>query len=210
MVAVLLLGIATVGTAWCGYQSSQWNGAQTDLARTSSDQRVEASRLFGLATQKVSYDATSVAQYAQAVQTGNVKLAQFYRKNLVRPPFLPLLDKWQAEIAAGGSPAVLFQNPAYLNAQFGPTRTPSTVGAFDGGQPEGRRDSQQIRRHHHPAGDRAVLRRSDVVVRIQAGASLPDHAVHRHRWHLSHTAGRIARQLTVSGPISAAATTGRE
>ncbi len=120
MVAVLLLGIATVGTAWCGYQSSQWNGAQSDLARTSSDQRVEASRLFGLATQQVSYDASSVAQYAQAVQTDNVKLAQFYRKNLIRPPFLPFLDKWQAEIAAGGSPAVLFQNPAYLNAQFGP------------------------------------------------------------------------------------------
>ena len=29
--AVLLLGIATVGTAWCGYQAAQWNGAQHDL-----------------------------------------------------------------------------------------------------------------------------------------------------------------------------------
>ena len=75
MIAVLLLGIATVGTAWCGYQSSQWNGAQSDLARTASDQRVEASRLFGLATQQVSYDASSVAQYAQAVQTDSATLS---------------------------------------------------------------------------------------------------------------------------------------
>ncbi len=129
MVAVLLLGIATVGTAWCGYQSSQWNGAQSDLARTSSDQRVEASRLFGLATQQVSYDASSVAQYAQAVQSDNVKLAQFYRKNLIRPAFLPFLDKWQAEIAAGGSPTILFQNPAYLAIQFGPYQ--NAIGASE-------------------------------------------------------------------------------
>src|SRR6478736_5404153 len=52
IIAVLILGITTVGTAWCGYQASQWNGAQSDLARESSEDRVEAGRLFGLATQK--------------------------------------------------------------------------------------------------------------------------------------------------------------
>jgi hypothetical protein len=118
IIAVLLLGIATVGTAWCGYQSSQWNGAQTDYARESSDERVEAGRLFGLATQKIAYDANIVAQYAQAVVQGDDNLAQFYRKNLVRPQFLPLLDEWQAEIAAGGTPTSLFQDQDYLNTQF--------------------------------------------------------------------------------------------
>ena len=126
IIAVLLLGIATVGTAWCGYQSSQWNGQQNDYARESSDQRVEASRLFGLATQKIAYDASIVAQYAQAVQAGNDPLAQFYRKNLVRAPFLPLLDQWQAEIAAGGSPTSLFEDPAYLQAQFADYQTAVT------------------------------------------------------------------------------------
>jgi hypothetical protein len=118
IVAVLLLGIATVGTAWCGYQSSQWNGAQSDLARAASDERVEASRLFGLATQRISYDASVVAQYAQAVQTGNDNLAQFYKRTLVRPPFVPLLDQWQAQVSAGSTPTSLFEDPAYLGAQF--------------------------------------------------------------------------------------------
>ena len=118
IVAVLLLGIATVGTAWCGYQSSQWNGAQSDLARASSDERVEASRLFGLATQRISYDASVVAQYAQAVQTGNDNLAQFYKRTLVRPAFVPLLDQWQAQVSAGSTPTSLFEDPAYLDAQF--------------------------------------------------------------------------------------------
>lgn len=118
ILAVLLLGIATVGTAWCGYQSSQWNGAQTDYARESSDQRVEASRLFGLATQKVAYDANMVSEYAAAVQAGNTQLAEFYRQNLVRPAFLPQLDKWQAQIQAGGAAPNLFEDPEYLGAQF--------------------------------------------------------------------------------------------
>ena len=119
IIAVLILGITTVGTAWCGYQASEWNGAQQDLARTSSDERVEGSRLFGLATQKVAYDAGLVAQYAQAVQSGNTQLAQFYRNNLVRAPFLPLLEQWEADIKNGTSPASLFEDPAYLQSQFG-------------------------------------------------------------------------------------------
>ena len=123
IIAVLLLCIATVGTAWCGYQSSQWNGAQTDLARESSDERVEASRLFGLATQKIAYDANIVSQYAQAIVQGDDRLAQFYRQNLVRPPFLPLLDEWQAEIAAGGAPTSLFQDQEYLDTQFAEYQT---------------------------------------------------------------------------------------
>jgi len=119
IIAVLLLGITTVGTAWCGYQSSQWNGAQTDLAREASDQRVEASRLFGVATQRISYDANIIGRYAEAEQSGNTALGQFYRTNLVRPPFLPMLDQWESQLRAGQTPTNLFEDPTYLNAQFG-------------------------------------------------------------------------------------------
>jgi hypothetical protein len=118
VVAVLLLGITTVGTAWCGYEASQWNGQQSDLARQSSDERVEAGRLFGLATQKVAYDSSIIAQYAIAAQAGNTALTDFYRKTLVRSDFLPVLDKWIAEVKAGGTPTNLTEDQDYLNAQF--------------------------------------------------------------------------------------------
>ena len=118
IIAVVLLAVAIVGTAWCGYQSSAWNGVQTDLSRQSSDQRVEANRQFGLATQRVAYDSTLVADYAQAVQAGNTQLAQFYRTTLVRPEFLPILDSWQAQVAAGKTPTNLVEDEAYLKAQF--------------------------------------------------------------------------------------------
>jgi hypothetical protein len=118
IVVVLLLGITTVGTAWCGYQASRWNGQQGDLAQQSSDQRVEGSRLFGLASQRVAYDSTILVQYAQAAQAHNQPLLEFYRTSLVRPDFLPLLQKWEAQVRAGQTPTNLFQDSAYLKAQF--------------------------------------------------------------------------------------------
>ena len=119
ILAVVLLGVATLGSAWCGYQASRWNGEEATLAREATDLRVESSRLFGLATQKVAYDSTIVAQYAQAYIDGNEKLITFYRSTLIRPDFLPVIDQWEAQIAAGGGPPTnLFEDSEYLDAQF--------------------------------------------------------------------------------------------
>jgi hypothetical protein len=122
LVAVLVLGIATVGTAWCGYQAAQWNGVQASAMTASTDARVEASRLFGLATQKASYDSGMIAQYAQAVQAGNTKLVAFYRATLIRQELLPVIDRWEAVIKSGGTPTRLIDDTSYMNAQFGPYR----------------------------------------------------------------------------------------
>jgi len=119
IIAVLMLGIATLGSAWSGYQASQWNGRQNDDARAATDARVEASRQFGLATQKVAYDASMVAQYAQAFIDGNEKLTTFYRTTLFRPGFLPVIDRWEAAVRAGGSPpSNLFQDTQYISEVF--------------------------------------------------------------------------------------------
>ena len=118
LVAVLLLGLTTVGTAWCGYQAAQWNGQSGDLARMASEQHLESARLYGVATQKVSYDSQIVAQYAQAKSDGNTRLQQFYRESLIRSDFLPVLDRWEATIGAGQTPPRLTEDPEYLAAQL--------------------------------------------------------------------------------------------
>lgn len=118
LVAVILLGITTVGTAWCGFQASQWSGASTNLARQASDQQVEGARLFGLATQQIAYDSTTVAQYSAAVASSNTQLASFYRSTLVRPAFVPVLNRWEAEIKAGRQPVPLSEDQEYLAMQF--------------------------------------------------------------------------------------------
>jgi hypothetical protein len=118
LVAVLLLGITTVGTAWCGFQATRWNGESSDLARTAATQRLEGSRLFGLATQRITYDSMVVAKYAEASQQRDVALQQFYRRSVVRPAFLPFLDRWEAAAKAGDTTVGVFEDEDYLSGQF--------------------------------------------------------------------------------------------
>lgn len=118
LIAILLLGITTVGTAWCGFQAARWNGQSGDLTRVASAQRVEGARLFGLATQLISYDSMMVAKYAEASQQHNTALKTFYRQYIIRPGFLPVLDRWEAAVKAGNSAAGVFEDKEYLAGQF--------------------------------------------------------------------------------------------
>lgn len=120
VVAVMLLGLATVGTAWCGLQSSLWNGEQEQVAALADSQRSEASRLFGLASQQMAYDAAMVADYAQAVAAHNDSLCSFYRNALIRKGFLPFLDQWETDIAARRTPGNLLDNASYMSGLLRP------------------------------------------------------------------------------------------
>ncbi len=122
VLAVSLLGVATIGSAWCGYQATRWNGKEADLARESSTVQVEAARQFGLATQVVSYDTNTISQYANAAAANNTDLQLFYRETLIRPDFLPLLDRWEQQVAAGSIPENLLNDQEYLDAQLEPYR----------------------------------------------------------------------------------------
>jgi hypothetical protein len=118
IVAVILLGIATVGSAFCGYEATRWNTREGDLERDASTSRVEANRLFSLGTQTVVYDTTVVAQFAAAASAGDQRLMDFYRTSLVRPKFLPIIDQWIAQIRAGETPTNLLDNTAYIDEQM--------------------------------------------------------------------------------------------
>ena len=122
VIAVALLGIATVGSAWCGYQATRWNKEETDKAREAGAATVEGSRQFGLATQIVSYDSNMVAQYAQAKAAGDERLLTFYRETLIRPEFLSVIEEWEAQIDDGEVPSNLLQDQDYLDTQLQPYR----------------------------------------------------------------------------------------
>jgi len=122
IITVVLLALATVGSAWSAFQVSRWNGVETDEARISASFRIDASREYALATQTVAYDAAAVSQYAQAVSSDNANLQRFIRETIVRPAFLPVLDSWEEQIAAGELPTNLLQNQEYLDALLEPSR----------------------------------------------------------------------------------------
>lgn len=115
---VLLLGLATVGSAWSAYQVSQWNGIETDEARIAAGHRIDSSKEYALATQTVAYDAAVVSQYAQAVALDNEALQAFLSEVLVRPGFRPVIEEWQAQIAAGETPTNLIEDEDYKAELF--------------------------------------------------------------------------------------------
>jgi hypothetical protein len=122
ILAVVLLALATVGSAWSAFQVSRWNGVETDAARTAASFRIDSSREYALATQTVAYDAASVSQYAQAVSTDNESLQRFIRETIVRPAFRPILDSWKQQTDAGELPTNLLQNQEYLDGLLAPSR----------------------------------------------------------------------------------------
>ena len=114
-----MLGIGSVATAWCGIQTSQWNGEEARESRDAGLLRTQSSELFSFGTQKFAYDANMVAQYARAVADDDEQAQQFIRTNLMRPAFLPVVDRWEAEAAAGGAVNMnLFEDEEYKDSLF--------------------------------------------------------------------------------------------
>jgi hypothetical protein len=119
VLTVVLLGIATVASAWCAYQSSRWNGTETDEARATTEARVEQARLFATGTQIGSYDSNVLLAYAEAQAADQAALAEFIRTTLMRPEFAPVLETWEDEVASDDAQlSPIPANEAYTDALF--------------------------------------------------------------------------------------------
>jgi hypothetical protein len=94
VIAAILLAIATVATAWCAYQATRWNGAQSTAFAEAAVNRSEANREFNLAIQMQSIDIELFLHWVDAYAEGDVELMEFYETNLMRPEFLRHLDEW--------------------------------------------------------------------------------------------------------------------
>lgn len=117
IITVLLLAVTTLGTAWCGYQASQWSGVQNDHVQAQSEHLLQANRDYGTAIEGFAYDSGVLAYYAQAVQAGDTALADFYRSAMVRADFLPILEQWEATLRGGGTPTPLLEDQSYIQSQ---------------------------------------------------------------------------------------------
>ena len=94
--SAILMALATLGTAWCSYQSSKWNG-QTSGFATEAGRSNQKAALFQLeGNQVVSIQAKMFMGFIDAQMAGNEKLARFYSDRF--PPELrKAYDAWMAE-----------------------------------------------------------------------------------------------------------------
>ena len=90
------MALATLGTAWCSYQSSKWNGQSTGFA-TEAGRANQKAALFHLeGNQVLSVQAKIFMEFIDAQMAGKDKLASFYLDRF--PPELrKAYDAWMTE-----------------------------------------------------------------------------------------------------------------
>jgi hypothetical protein len=114
IVATVLLSLATVGTAWSGYQASRWNGEQAKAFSRASTLRDASNKADALANAQTQIDVATFTQWVNAYAQDQTELADFYFARF-RPEFKPAVDAWVATRPRRnpGAPLTPFAMPEY-------------------------------------------------------------------------------------------------
>lgn len=117
VVATILLALATVATAWSGYQASRWNGEQAKAFSKASALRIEASQSDALANAQTQVDVATFMQWVDAYALHQSKLADFYFRRF-RAEFVPAVRAWIATrpLKNNEAPLTPFAMPEYTLA----------------------------------------------------------------------------------------------
>jgi hypothetical protein len=95
LVATVLLALATVATAWSGYQSTRWNGEQTKAGSRANALRIESAKAAGLANAQTEIDVATFTQWVNAYTLRQTELADFYFERF-RDEFKSAVNAWVA------------------------------------------------------------------------------------------------------------------
>jgi len=90
-----LLAVATLSTAYSGYQASLWGGVQATSYSQAGAKRTEAARVYNQAGQMRVYDVVVMIEWANAFLEGNQEKADFYQERF-RPELGVAFDAWWA------------------------------------------------------------------------------------------------------------------
>jgi len=93
IITTIILAIASLLTAWSGYEASQWASIQAISLSQASSKRVEASQAASLGGQDRLLDVTAFAGWLNAIGAQDRALADFYRARF-RSEFRPAFDAW--------------------------------------------------------------------------------------------------------------------
>jgi hypothetical protein len=114
LLAAALLALATVATAWSGYQASRWNGEQAKAFSRASALRIESAKVDDLANAQTQIDVATFMQWVDAYAQDDQELAAFYRARF-RAEFKPAADAWIASrpLKNPDAPLTPFAMPEY-------------------------------------------------------------------------------------------------
>jgi hypothetical protein len=95
VIATLVLALATLATAWSGYQSARWGGEQSTNYSQAGSLRTESVRASNNAGQLIQIDIGLFANWVNAFAAGDNELAIFYEQRF-RDEFQPAFEAWLA------------------------------------------------------------------------------------------------------------------
>ena len=95
LVATVLLALATVATAWSGYQASRWSAETTKATMRGTAARLESTRASDLANAQTQVDVAVFMQWVDAYASGKKQLRNFYFERF-RAEFKPAVVAWIA------------------------------------------------------------------------------------------------------------------
>jgi len=114
LVATVLLAVATVATAWSGYQASRWSAETTKATMRGTAARVESTRASDLANAQAQIDVAVFTQWVDAYASGKKLLRDFYFERF-RREFKPAVVAWIATrpLKNPNAPLTPFAMPQY-------------------------------------------------------------------------------------------------
>ncbi len=110
IVAVAMLSVTAILTAWCGFQASKWSGERAIAFADASAARVEASDADDQAREARVVDLIIYAEWVTANAQGDSALADDIQARFT-PHFTVAFDAWQAGGEAAPGPFAL---PEYV------------------------------------------------------------------------------------------------
>ena len=114
--AALLLGLATVATAWGAYQANRWGGVMATDFNEATRLSTDAGKLYQEGDAAYSLDTTVYVDWAVAVSEGNEVAAAYLEESLFSDALTTALAEWEAQgDAAPDSP---FDLEAYVIPQW--------------------------------------------------------------------------------------------
>jgi hypothetical protein len=116
LVATVLLALATVATAWSGYQASRWGAEATKATMRGTAARVESTRASDLANAQAQIDVAVFMQWVDAYASGDRQLRDFYFERF-RAEFKPAVVAWLATrpLKNPKAPLTPFAMPQYTS-----------------------------------------------------------------------------------------------
>jgi hypothetical protein len=115
LLAVILLSVTTILTAWSAFESSKWGGAMSISFSQASAARIEAASLRGTANERTALQVGLWVQWVNAVGSDNTKVASFLEDRFPEPLATAQSD-WLATdpLKSEGAPQSPFAMPSFV------------------------------------------------------------------------------------------------